>query len=351
MDAASNFISNLLQILPKFFGTKEEDPWIHLQKFENVMLELVGNNLNDHLLFKYFPFSLRDDAFFWFNYVPPASLVSWYTFQEHFIQEHMKYLQAIYEQHHKQMQLQLQQLQAQFDDMIARDAAMIEEVEATQRILEEAGSDAKKPNEHIQEPCIDDQEDEDDTDDRVMVIRIGDTIQFRAKNVHEDEESEGECTEPELSSTSDLFPQPSPSPVALPDPKDCTEIQGSFSTFSSMSESHSFIENNLDSVQNPTCNYSLPSLPIFHEFKDPYFPIISNIYMISFQGNMHMGRLRKANVHIMLRSILWRGLKRNAGVARSGIKSLAEERKEALEQLPAPLKIMDPPFEQVYIIQ
>ena len=64
-----------------------------------------------------------------------------------------------------------------------------------------------------------------------------------------------------------------------------------------------------------------------------------------------MGRLRKANTHIILRSILRKGLKGNAGVARSGLKSLAEERKEALEQLPAPLKIVDPPFEQVYSIQ
>ena len=29
---------------------------------------------------------------------------------------------------------------------------------------------------------------------------------------------------------------------------------------------------------------------------------------------------------------------------------LAEERKEELEQLPTPLKIVDPPFENVYLI-
>ena len=272
MDDSSNFISMLLQILPTFFGKKEEDPYIHLQKFEEIMLNLVGNNLNDHLLLTYFPYSLRDDAFFWFTALPPTSLVSWYTFQEYFIQEHMRYLQVIFEQHHKQMQLQLQQLQEQF-------AAMIEDVEANQKIHEEAESDAEEPNEHIQEHCIDDQEDKDDADDGVIVTRIGDTIHYhvRANNVHEDEESEGECTEPEFPSTSDLFPQPSPSPEALPELKDCTEIQGSFSNFSSMSESHSFIENNLDSVQNPTCNYSLPPPHFFHEFKDPYFPIISNV--------------------------------------------------------------------------
>ena len=90
-------------------------------------------------------------------------------------------------------------------------AIIFEELEASQRIQEEAESDAK-------EHCIDDQEDE--ADDGVLVTRIGDMIhyQFRAKIVHEEEESEGECTEPELPSTSDMFPQPLPSPEALPEP-------------------------------------------------------------------------------------------------------------------------------------
>ena len=48
-----------------------------------------------------------------------------------------------------------------------------------------------------------------------------------------------------------------------------------------------------DSCQNPTCNYPLPPLPFLHEFKDPYSPIMSEVYVISFQGNMLMQSFAK----------------------------------------------------------
>ena len=40
------------------------------------------------------------------------------------------------------------------------------------------------------------------------------------------------------------------------------------------------------------------------------------------------------------------GMMVDAWVARRGAKSLAEERKEQIEQLPPPLKIVDPPFDR-----
>ena len=110
-------------------------------------------------------------------------------------------------------------------------------------------------------------------------------------------------------------------------------------------------EHNLDvSLEIPPCNRPSPPLLLLHTYIDRFLPSVPEISVISFQEEISFATLRKTQDDIFLRSMVEKWLESDAGVARFGDLSLAEERKEQLEQLPPPLDIIDPPFDKVVSI-
>ena len=87
MDAIlSYFLDQLLQILPVFYGTEEENMYFHLQKYEKICQKIFDGN--HRLLLLYFPYSLRDDAYFWFTALPINSF-TWISFQAEFLKTYL----------------------------------------------------------------------------------------------------------------------------------------------------------------------------------------------------------------------------------------------------------------------
>ena len=110
-------------------------------------------------------------------------------------------------------------------------------------------------------------------------------------------------------------------------------------------------EHDIDvSLEIPTCNRPSPPFPLLHEYEDPFLPLVPKMFEISFQGETILATLRKIKIPILLRSIVRKWLRSDAGIARVGGSTLAEERKVQLEQLPPPLEIIDPPFAKVVSI-
>ena len=65
-----------------------------------------------------------------------------------------------------------------------------------------------------------------------------------------------------------------------------------------------------------------------------------------FQGKIHMERSCLGDIFHSLREFVAKyGMVIDAWAASRGARSLAEERKEQIEQLPPPLEILDPPFD------
>ena len=85
-DILSYFLDQLLQILPVFYGTEEENPYFHLQKYENICHKIFDGN--HRLLLLYFPYSLRDEAYFWFTTMPIDSF-TWISFQAEFLKTYL----------------------------------------------------------------------------------------------------------------------------------------------------------------------------------------------------------------------------------------------------------------------
>ena len=104
------------------------------------------------------------------------------------------------------------------------------------------------------------------------------------------------------------------------------------------------------SLEIPTCNRPFPPFPLLHEYFDSFLPHVPKMFDISFQGEQFLATLRKIKIPILLRSLVRKWLESDAGIARVGGSTLAEERKVQLEQLPPPLKIRDPPFAKVVSI-
>ena len=86
-------------------------------------------------------------------------------------------------------------------------------------------------------------------------------------------------------------------------------------------------------LEIPTCNCPSPSFPLLLEYEDPFLPIVPKVFETSFQGDMSLATLRKIQAHILLRSTMRKWLGSDAWIARHGDPTLAEERKEQLEQL------------------
>ena len=83
----SNFLHSLLQALPHFYGTEAEDPKSYLREFERVCHSIfVGNTCNDRIFFKYFPYTLHDDARLWYDSLYPSAFSTWLSFRSYFFQ-------------------------------------------------------------------------------------------------------------------------------------------------------------------------------------------------------------------------------------------------------------------------
>ena len=98
--------------------------------------------------------------------------------------------------------------------------------------------------------------------------------------------------------------------------------------------------NDIDAILDISmCNYPLPTL---HTYIDPYFPVDSKILVFTFQENIRQKQSRQCNAYNLLRDLQLMG--GDAWVVHHGGRSLSEERKELIAQLPPPLEIKDPPF-------
>ena len=66
----------LLAILPNFRGQENENPYVHVRAFEEVISILCAQNVIETAKLCFFPFSLRDMARSWFYTLKPRSIDS-----------------------------------------------------------------------------------------------------------------------------------------------------------------------------------------------------------------------------------------------------------------------------------
>ena len=121
IEIGSSSFSMLLQCLPKFFGTAEEDPYIHLQEFEQVFYRIFSAcDVTKRLYMEYFLYSLRGDAHAWITSFPPGSFLCSPSLQDCFIQTYTR-REPTMEDMLQQMHLQMKQLQENIElDRIKR---------------------------------------------------------------------------------------------------------------------------------------------------------------------------------------------------------------------------------------
>ena len=128
----SYFISMLLQILPIFYGTGEEDPCVHLQEYERICLTLFNKeDLLNRLYFIYFPYSLRDNAYSWFMSLPPDLFSSWFSFQDEFMRTFIPRIPQSDDSLQQSMQEQLQQLQHLQLQQLQQSQVQLQEIQET----------------------------------------------------------------------------------------------------------------------------------------------------------------------------------------------------------------------------
>ena len=78
----------LLAILPDFRGQKNENPYVHVRAFEEVISSFYAQNVNETAKLHFFPFSLKDKARSWFYTLKPRSIGSWGEMAKEFFKKH-----------------------------------------------------------------------------------------------------------------------------------------------------------------------------------------------------------------------------------------------------------------------
>ncbi|CAB4279322.1 unnamed protein product [Prunus armeniaca] len=80
--------SDMIHLLPKFFGNHEDDPHMHIKEFFEVCSIMKIGVMNDEeIRMRLFPFSLKDRAKAWFYSLPPNSITTWATLASRFLQK------------------------------------------------------------------------------------------------------------------------------------------------------------------------------------------------------------------------------------------------------------------------
>ena len=67
----------LLVILPDFRGQENENPYVHVRAFEEVISNFYVQNVIEIAKLRFFPFSLKDKARSWLYTLKPRSIGSW----------------------------------------------------------------------------------------------------------------------------------------------------------------------------------------------------------------------------------------------------------------------------------
>ena len=72
------FKPGMTQILPNFHGLENENPYVHIREFEEVVATFYNQaNIADIVRLKFFPFSLKDKAKSWLYSLRPRSIGTW----------------------------------------------------------------------------------------------------------------------------------------------------------------------------------------------------------------------------------------------------------------------------------
>ena len=78
----------LVPLLPTFHGMESENPYLHIQEFEEVCdtFKEGANNL-DLMKLKFFPLTLKDKAKIWLNSLRPRTIRNWTKMQAEFLKK------------------------------------------------------------------------------------------------------------------------------------------------------------------------------------------------------------------------------------------------------------------------
>ena len=72
------FKPGMIQLLPNFHGLENENPYVHIREFEEVVATFYNQaNIADTVRVKFFPFSLKDKAKSWLYSLRPRSIGTW----------------------------------------------------------------------------------------------------------------------------------------------------------------------------------------------------------------------------------------------------------------------------------
>ena len=78
----------MIFLLPNFHGLESESPYFHLKEFEEVCATFNDQTCIDEIVkLKLFPFSLKDKAKSWFNFLNPRSIGTWQELQGEFLKK------------------------------------------------------------------------------------------------------------------------------------------------------------------------------------------------------------------------------------------------------------------------
>ena len=78
----------MISLLPKFHGLGSQNPYLHFKEFEEVCSTLHDQSCNEETVrLKLFPFSLKDKAKTWLNYLRPRSIGTWQEAQTKFLKK------------------------------------------------------------------------------------------------------------------------------------------------------------------------------------------------------------------------------------------------------------------------
>ena len=73
-----DFKPGMIQLLPTFHGLENENPYVHIREFEEVVATFHSRaDAINSIRLKFFPFSLKDKAKLWLNSLRPRSIGSW----------------------------------------------------------------------------------------------------------------------------------------------------------------------------------------------------------------------------------------------------------------------------------
>ena len=79
---------HIMPLLPTFHGMESENPYSHIKEFEEVCNTFQeGGASIDLMRLKLFPFTLKDKAKIWLNYLRPRSIRTWTDLQAEFLKK------------------------------------------------------------------------------------------------------------------------------------------------------------------------------------------------------------------------------------------------------------------------